>query len=76
MVKGIMQYKVEDEEAQRNLEVDKTLENYAYNMKNTVKDLKFTKKVRLNDNEKIKKIKKSSRGYDRVVKPKSVGEYL
>ncbi|CAH1412653.1 unnamed protein product [Lactuca virosa] len=46
-------YESEDEEHKKKLEANNALENYAYNMRNTVKDEKIGDKLTLSDNKKI-----------------------
>ncbi|CAK9168879.1 unnamed protein product [Ilex paraguariensis] len=55
MVKDAERYKAEDEDVKRKVEARNALENYAYNMRNTVKDEKFAGKLDLADKEKIEK---------------------
>ncbi|GMN63579.1 hypothetical protein TIFTF001_032665 [Ficus carica] len=55
MVKDAERYKAEDEEVKKKVEAKNSLENYAYNMRNTVKDEKFAEKLSPKDKEKIEK---------------------
>ncbi|XWS16976.1 hypothetical protein CRYUN_Cryun33cG0027800 [Craigia yunnanensis] len=55
MVKDAERYKAEDEEVKKKVEAKNALENYAYNMKNTVRDEKFAAKLSPEDKEKIEK---------------------
>uniref|UniRef100_A0A803QAX3 Heat shock protein 70 n=1 Tax=Cannabis sativa TaxID=3483 RepID=A0A803QAX3_CANSA len=55
MVKDAERYKAEDEEVKRKVEAKNGLENYAYNMRNTVRDEKFGEKLDKSDKEKIEK---------------------
>ncbi|EXB42933.1 Heat shock 70 kDa protein [Morus notabilis] len=55
MVKDAERYKAEDEEVKKKVEAKNSLENYAYNMRNTVRDEKFAGKLRPEDKEKIEK---------------------
>lgn len=55
MVKEAEKYKAEDEEVKKKVEAKNALENYAYNMRNTVKDEKFAGKLNLADKQKIEK---------------------
>ncbi|GMN63652.1 hypothetical protein TIFTF001_032726 [Ficus carica] len=55
MVKDAERYKAEDEEVKKKVEAKNSLENYAYNMRNTVKDEKFAGKLSPEDKEKIEK---------------------
>ncbi|GER51586.1 heat shock 70 kDa protein [Striga asiatica] len=55
MVKDAERYKAEDEEAKKKVEAKNALENYAYNMRNTVRDEKFGEKLGAGDKEKIEK---------------------
>lgn len=55
MVKDAERYKAEDEEVKKKVEAKNGLENYAYNMRNTVRDEKFASKLDPSDKEKIEK---------------------
>ncbi|KAA8542005.1 hypothetical protein F0562_023157 [Nyssa sinensis] len=55
MVKDAEQYKAEDEEVKKKVEAKNSLENYAYNMKNTVRDEKFAGKLDPAEKQKIEK---------------------
>ncbi|OMP01636.1 Heat shock protein 70 family [Corchorus capsularis] len=55
MVKDAEKYKAEDEDVKKKVEAKNALENYAYNMRNTVKDEKFAAKLRPEDKENIGK---------------------
>ncbi|KAJ4957655.1 hypothetical protein NE237_024766 [Protea cynaroides] len=55
MVKEAERYKTEDEEVKRKVDAKNSLENYAYNMRNTVKDDKFAGKLDPADKQKIEK---------------------
>lgn len=55
LVKDAERYKAEDEEVKKKVEAKNSLENYAYNMRNTVRDEKFAGKLRPEDKEKIEK---------------------
>ncbi|KAI8021779.1 Heat shock 70 kDa protein [Camellia lanceoleosa] len=55
MVKDAEKYKAEDEEVKKKVEAKNTLENYAYNMRNTVRDEKLGGKLDPADKEKIEK---------------------
>lgn len=55
MVKEAERYKAEDEEVKKKVEAKNALENYAYNMRNTVRDEKFAGKLDPTDKEKIEK---------------------
>ncbi|KAL8497573.1 hypothetical protein ACS0TY_021055 [Phlomoides rotata] len=55
MVKDAENYKAEDEEVKKKVEVKNELENYAYNMRNTVRDEKFAAKLDQGDKERIEK---------------------
>ncbi|KAJ4848637.1 70-kilodalton heat shock protein [Turnera subulata] len=55
MVREAEQYKAEDEEVKKKVEAKNALENYAYNMRNTVKDEKFAGKLDPSDKQKIEK---------------------
>lgn len=48
-------YKAEDEEVKKKVDAKNSLENYAYNMRNTVKDEKIAGKLSAEDKEKIEK---------------------
>ncbi|CAD5169861.1 unnamed protein product [Musa acuminata subsp. malaccensis] len=53
MVKDAEKYKAEDEEVKKKVETKNSLENYAYNMRNTVRDDKIKNKLSEGDREKI-----------------------
>ncbi|KAG9455901.1 hypothetical protein H6P81_000409 [Aristolochia fimbriata] len=53
MVKDAEKYRAEDEEVKKKVEAKNSLENYAYNMRNTVRDEKFAGKLAPADKEKI-----------------------
>ncbi|XP_031483167.1 heat shock cognate 70 kDa protein-like [Nymphaea colorata] len=53
MVKEAERYKAEDEEVKKKVEAKNALENYAYNMRNTVRDEKFAGKLDPADKQKI-----------------------
>ncbi|XP_015892346.3 heat shock 70 kDa protein [Ziziphus jujuba] len=55
MVKDAEKYKAEDEEVKKKVDAKNVLENYAYNMRNTVKDEKFAGKLSPEDKQKIEK---------------------
>ncbi|KAK4754249.1 hypothetical protein SAY87_002353 [Trapa incisa] len=55
MVKEAEKYKSEDEEVKRKVESKNALENYAYNMRNTVNDSKIAAKLNAADKAKIEK---------------------
>lgn len=55
MVQEAEKYKAEDEEVKKKVEAKNSLENYAYNMRNTVRDEKFAGKLAPGDKEKIEK---------------------
>ncbi|KAH7546108.1 hypothetical protein FEM48_Zijuj01G0165600 [Ziziphus jujuba var. spinosa] len=55
MVKDAEKYKAEDEEVKKKVDAKNALENYAYNMRNTVKDEKFAGKLSPEDKQKIEK---------------------
>lgn len=55
MMKEAESYEAEDDEVKKKVEAKNALENYAYNMKNTVKDKKFASKLNPDNKEKIKK---------------------
>ncbi|XLR42689.1 hypothetical protein S83_027349 [Arachis hypogaea] len=55
MVQEAEKYKAEDEEVKKKVEAKNNLENFAYNMRNTVKDEKFASKLDSSDKEKIEK---------------------
>jgi hypothetical protein len=48
-------YKAEDEAARSKVEAKNSLENYAYNMRNTIRDDKVASKLEADDKEKIEK---------------------
>lgn len=53
LVNDAEKYKAEDEEVKKKVEAKNSLENYAYNMRNTVRDEKFAGKLNAGDKEKI-----------------------
>ncbi|KAL7093285.1 hypothetical protein ACP275_11G031300 [Erythranthe tilingii] len=53
MVRDAERYKAEDEEVKRKVEAKNALENYAYNMRNTVRDEKFAGKLDGGDKARI-----------------------
>ncbi|KAL1817731.1 hypothetical protein DCAR_0522206 [Daucus carota subsp. sativus] len=53
LVKEAEKYKAEDEEVKKKVEAKNALENYAYNMRNTIKDEKIAGKLDAGDKEKI-----------------------
>ncbi|XP_039128040.1 heat shock cognate 70 kDa protein 2-like [Dioscorea cayenensis subsp. rotundata] len=53
MVQEAEKYKQEDEEHKKKVEAKNTLENYAYNMRNTIKDEKIASKLPAADKKKI-----------------------
>lgn len=55
MVKDAEKYKAEDEEVKRKVEAKNALENYAYNMRNTIKDEKIASKLDPADKQRIEK---------------------
>ncbi|KAL7237501.1 hypothetical protein ACSBR2_003742 [Camellia fascicularis] len=55
MVKDAEKYKAEDKEVKKKVEAKNALENYAYNMRNTVRDEKVGGKLDPADKEKIEK---------------------
>ncbi|KAL5574425.1 hypothetical protein UlMin_016124 [Ulmus minor] len=55
MVQEAEKYKAQDEEVKKKVEAKNSLENYAYNMRNTVKDEKFAGKLDPSDKQKIEK---------------------
>lgn len=48
-------YKAEDEAARLKVDAKNSLENYAYNMRNTIRDEKIASKLEADDKEKIEK---------------------
>lgn len=48
-------YKAEDEAARQKVDAKNSLENYAYNMRNTIRDEKVSSKLDAGDKEKIEK---------------------
>ncbi|KAI7729300.1 hypothetical protein M8C21_018520, partial [Ambrosia artemisiifolia] len=46
-------YKAEDEEHKKKVEAKNALENYAYNMRNTIKDEKISSKLPADDKKKV-----------------------
>ncbi|KAK6911092.1 Heat shock protein 70 family [Dillenia turbinata] len=55
MVREAEKYKAEDEVVKKKVEAKNSLENYAYNMRNTIKDEKFAGKLDPADKQKIEK---------------------
>ncbi|RXH68817.1 hypothetical protein DVH24_031150 [Malus domestica] len=55
MVQEAEKYKAEDEEVKKKVDAKNSLENYAYNMRNTVKDEKVAGKLDPADKQKIEK---------------------
>ncbi|XP_021904651.1 heat shock 70 kDa protein [Carica papaya] len=55
MVQEAERYKAEDEQVKKKVEAKNSLENYAYNMRNTVKDEKIGGKLNPADKQKIEK---------------------
>ncbi|KAK4267803.1 hypothetical protein QN277_024537 [Acacia crassicarpa] len=55
MVQEAEKYKAQDEEVKKKVEAKNSLENYAYNMRNTIKDEKFAGKLDPADKQKIEK---------------------
>ncbi|KAF8106114.1 hypothetical protein N665_0147s0068 [Sinapis alba] len=55
MVQDAEKYKAEDEQVKKRVEAKNSLENYAYNMRNTVKDEKVAQKLDQEDKQKIEK---------------------
>ncbi|GMN57225.1 hypothetical protein TIFTF001_026324 [Ficus carica] len=53
MVQEAEKYKSEDEEHKKKIDAKNALENYAYNMRNTVKDEKISSKLDATDKKKI-----------------------
>lgn len=60
LVQEAERYKSEDEEVKRKVEAKNSLENYAYNMRNTVKDEKIGGKLGPDEKEKIEKAVKET----------------
>ena len=63
LVKDAEQYKAEDEEVKRKVEAKNSLENYAYNMRNTVKDEKIAGKLSGSDKQAIEKAVEDTIGW-------------
>ncbi|EOA39183.1 hypothetical protein CARUB_v10012149mg [Capsella rubella] len=55
MVQDAEKYKAEDEQVKKKVEAKNSLENYAYNMRNTIKDEKLAQKLEQEDKQKIEK---------------------
>ncbi|XP_021750234.1 heat shock 70 kDa protein-like [Chenopodium quinoa] len=55
MVKEAERYKAEDEDVKKRVEAKNSLENYAYNMRNTIRDDKFRSKLGEEERGKIEK---------------------
>merc|ERR1711966_487971 len=55
MVEEAEKYKHEDEKTREKIEAKNSLENYAYNIKNTIKDEKIKDKISENEKEELEK---------------------
>jgi L1 cell adhesion molecule like protein len=55
MVQEAEKYKADDEELKKKVEAKNSLENYAYNMRNTIRDDKVASKLSPEDKDKIEK---------------------
>ncbi|PRQ46097.1 putative Heat shock protein 70 family [Rosa chinensis] len=55
MVQDAERYKAEDEEVKKKVDAKNSLENYAYNMRNTIKDDKIAGKLDPSDKQRIEK---------------------
>ncbi|XP_023730464.1 heat shock 70 kDa protein [Lactuca sativa] len=55
LVQEAERYKAEDEEVKKKVDARNALENYAYNMRNTVRDEKFASKLAAEDKQRIEK---------------------
>ncbi|XP_024980619.1 heat shock 70 kDa protein [Cynara cardunculus var. scolymus] len=55
LVQEAERYKAEDEEVKKKVEARNAVENYAYNMRNTVRDEKFAAKLEAEEKKKIEK---------------------
>lgn len=55
LVKEAERYKAEDEEVKKKVEAKNSLENYTYNMRNTVRDDKFKSRLSQEERERIEK---------------------
>lgn len=55
LVQEAERYKTEDEEVKKKVEARNALENYAYNMRNTVRDEKFAAKLAAEEKQSIEK---------------------
>nr|XP_043618978.1 heat shock cognate 70 kDa protein-like [Erigeron canadensis] len=53
MVQEAEKYKAEDEEVKKKVEAKNGLENYAYNMRNTIKDDKISSQLPADDKKKV-----------------------
>ena len=53
MVQDAEKYKSEDEEYKKKVDAKNSLENYAYNMRNTIQDEKIASKLPADDKKKI-----------------------
>ncbi len=60
MVQEAEKYKAEDEEVKRKVDAKNGLENYAYNMKNTIRDDKISGQLSADDKQKIEKAVESA----------------
>ncbi|KAL4854067.1 Heat shock cognate protein [Chlorella vulgaris] len=56
MVQEAEKYKSEDEQARRKVEAKNGLENYAYSMRNTLKDTNIAAKIDASDKERLEKM--------------------
>ncbi|KAL6532772.1 70-kilodalton heat shock protein [Orobanche gracilis] len=63
MVRDAERYKSEDEEVKKKVEAKNALENYAYNMRNTVRDEKFMSKLGSGDKERVEKAVEETIGW-------------
>ncbi|KAI6672065.1 hypothetical protein NL676_006950 [Syzygium grande] len=71
MVQEAEKYKAQDEEVKKKVDAKNALENYAYNMRNTVKDDKFARKLDPADKQKIEKAIDEG---DQVAGPEPAGQ--
>ncbi|ONK68955.1 uncharacterized protein A4U43_C05F17780 [Asparagus officinalis] len=63
MVKEAEKYRAEDEAVKKKVEAKNALENYAYNMRNTIRDDKVKEKIGAGDRERIEKAVEEAIGW-------------
>lgn len=60
MVQEAEKYKAEDEEHKKKVDAKNSLENYAYNMRNTIKDEKIASKLAASDKKQMEEAAESA----------------